>query len=105
MSVGPGLEPAEYERRRLFLEGIKGLTKAEHIEIVRILQKYKSPYAENQNGVFFNVAALDQTTFNSLELFLQFTQSNRRDLADRELYMSTLVSATGSDEDLYHKDC
>lgn len=96
----PGLSPTEYERRRLFLEGIKGLTKAEHVEIVRILQKHGAVYSENTNGVFFNVTTLEQEVFNALELFLNFTQSNRRDLADREFFMSTLVKTAGADEDL-----
>ena len=100
MSAGPGLSPTEYERRRLFLEGIKGLTKAEHIEIVRILQKHKALYSENLNGVFFNVTTLEQPVFDALELFLHFTQSNRRNLADREIFMSTLVKSTGADADL-----
>lgn len=97
---GPGLSPTEYERRRVFLEGIKGLTKAEHIEIVRILQKYKTTYSENLNGIFFNVTTLDQQVFDALELFLNFTQSNRRALADREMFMSTLATTTGCDADL-----
>lgn len=100
MSTNPGLTPTEYERRRIFLEGIKGLTKAEHIEIVRILNKYKTPYSENLNGIFFNVTALEQDVFDALELFLNFTQSNRRTLADREMFMSTLVTTPGQDKDL-----
>lgn len=95
MSSTPGLSAAEYERRRTFLDGIKLLTKAEHIEIVRILQKHKAVYSENSNGVFFNVATLEQSTFDSLELFLKFTQSNRKDLADREIFLSTLVHTQG----------
>lgn len=95
MSSTPGLSADEYERRRNFLEGIKHLTKAEHIEIVRILQKYKAVYSENSNGVFFNVASLEQSAFDALELFLKFTQSNRKNLADREIFLSTLVHTTG----------
>ena len=95
MSSAPGLSAAEYERRRNFLEGIKLLTKAEHIEIVRILQKHKAVYSENSNGVFFNVTTLCQATFDALELFLKFTQSNRKDLADREIFLSTLVHTHG----------
>jgi hypothetical protein len=90
----PGLSADEYERRRLFLEGIKTLTKAEHIEIVRILQKHRAVYSENSNGVFFNISTLEQPVFDALELFLKFTQSNRKNLADREIYLSTLVNTT-----------
>jgi len=94
----PGLLPSEeYERRKKFLEGLKLLTRAEHIEIVRLLQKHEAVFSENQNGIFFNVVALSQPVFDALELFLSFTQSNRRDLADREKYMSTLAQVTGTE--------
>jgi hypothetical protein len=97
MSGAPGLLPHdEYERRRVFLDGIKSLTKAEHIEIVRILQQHGAHYNENHNGVFFNVCTLDQAVFDALELFLKFAQNNRRDLADREHYMSTLIMKSDS---------
>ena len=91
-SPGQQLSPAEYERRKQFLVNIKGLTKAEYVEIVRILQTHQAPYSENLNGVFFNVCSLDQLVFDQLELFLRFTQTNRRDLVDREMYLSTLAT-------------
>jgi hypothetical protein len=87
---GPLLSGEEYERRKRFLEGIKILTKAEYIEIVRILQKYNAEYSENTNGIFFNLCTVPQTVFNALELFLMFTQKNRQNLEDREQFMSTL---------------
>jgi hypothetical protein len=87
---GPLLSNEEYERRKLFLEGIHTLTKAEHIEIVRILQKHETEFSENNNGIFFNVCTLPQDVFDALELFLQFTQQNRQNLEDREVYLSTL---------------
>lgn len=91
----PGLlPPAEYERRKLFLEGLKTLTKAEHIEIVRILQKHEANFSENQNGVFFNVGLLSQEIFDALELFLSFTHSNRKNLAERESLISSLTCTT-----------
>jgi hypothetical protein len=89
---GISLSPEEYERRREFLDGLKGLTKAEYIEIVRILQKHDVPYSENANGIFFNVGMLEQTAFDALVKFLQFTQSNRRDLEERELLIKNLIS-------------
>ena len=95
MSAPGLLTPEEYERRKKFLDGLKMLTKAENIEIVRILQKHEAVFSENLNGIFFNVVALPQVTFDALELFISFTQSNRRDLADREQYMSTLAHVTG----------
>ena len=94
MSTPGLLSNEEYERRKKFLDGLKLLTKAENIEVVRILQKHEAAFSENLNGIFFNVVALPQPIFDALELFLSFTQSNRRDLADRERYMSTLAHVT-----------
>jgi hypothetical protein len=91
-AVTPGLATDEYERRREFLTSLKGLTKAEYIEIARILQRYSVPYSENLNGIFFNVGALDQTVFDALVKFLEFTKINRRELAERELFMSSLAT-------------
>jgi hypothetical protein len=87
---GPLLPQDEYERRKRFLDGIRSLTKAEHIEIIRILKTHEAEYSENTNGVFFNICALEQPVFDALELFLSFTQKNRQNLEDRELYLSTL---------------
>lgn len=92
---GTFLDPPEYERRRLFLEQLKGLTKPEYVEIVRILQKHDIAYSENANGIFFNVGVLEQTVFDALVRFLEFTQSNRRDLAAREQMMSLLAKEMG----------
>jgi hypothetical protein len=91
MSTPNKLSPEEYERRRIFHDSLKSLTKAEYVEVLRLLNKHEEPYSENLNGVFFNVCNVSQKTFDALELFLQFTQSNRRDLADRERFLSTLV--------------
>lgn len=93
MSVSPGTEllpQEEYSRRKHFLESLKGLTKSEYAEIVRILQKREVHFSENKNGIFFNIAALEQSVFDDLEKFILFTQSNRQSLADRDTILSTL---------------
>jgi hypothetical protein len=91
------LPPEEYERRRIFLDSLKGLTKAEYVEIVRILQKHQAPFSENHNGIFLNISLLDQVVFDDLEKFLLFTQSNRQNLSDRDSLLSTLLVQQGSD--------
>ena len=91
----PGvLASEEYERRKVFLDNLKGLTKSEYTEIIRILQKHEAAFSENLNGVFFNVCSLTQDVFNALELFIHFTQSNRKNLSDRDSFMSTLTVQT-----------
>ena len=78
----------------VFLDGLNALTRAEHIEIVRILQKQSVNFSENQNGVFFNVGLLSQEAFDALELFITFTNSNKKYLSDRETFMSSLTGTT-----------
>ena len=91
----PLLATEEYERRKHFLEQLKGLTKSEYGEILRILQRHKINVSENHNGSFFNLCALEQIVFEDLVRFLEFTQTNRKTLADRELFMSTLTHLEG----------
>jgi hypothetical protein len=94
MSEQPGLSKEEYQRRKVFLEHLKGLSEPEYIEIVRLLKKHQVPFSENLNGIFFNVTNLSQESFQDLEAFLEFTQQNRRHLADRDILLSTLTSKT-----------
>lgn len=99
MNATPGetkLPPDEYVRRKVFLDNLKGLTKPEYIEIVRILQKHTVPFSENQNGIFVNIASLTQTVFNDLENFLEFTSTNRQNLSDRDSLLSTLTTHTSA---------
>ena len=98
MSAPGTLSPEEYERRKVFLENLKSLTKTEHIEIIRILQKHSAEFSENLNGVFFNCCNLAQPVFDDLELFIQFTQTNRKNLADREIYLSSLTRTVAGEE-------
>lgn len=95
----PGLlAPEEYERRKSFLDRLSGLTKSEYIEIIRILKKHEFPYSENDNGIFFNVCNVSQDLFDALELFMNFAQTNRKDLSEREVFMSTLSKFTKPDQ-------
>ncbi len=100
MSATPGepkLPTEEYERRRVFLESLKGLTKSEYMEIVRLLQKHQVTYSENHNGIFLNLTSLAQDVFDDLEQFLHFTQKNRQNLSDRDSLLSTLLVQSGPD--------
>ena len=98
MSAAPGdtkLPTEEYERRKLLLDNLKGLTKAEYIEIVRLLQKHQVVFSENHNGIFLNLSILNQAAFDDIEKFLAFTQKNRQNLLDRDSLLSTLLVSSG----------
>ena len=58
------MDATEYSRREKFLNALKQLGEPEFLEILRLLQKKNIHYSENANGVFFDVVALDQNTFN-----------------------------------------
>lgn len=92
-SVPPGKLPvAEYDRRKEWLSSINNLSTSEYIEIVRILKKHSEELSENTNGFFFNVASIKQETFDALQLFLEFTVRNKKELAEHEQFLSTLIS-------------
>jgi hypothetical protein len=82
------LSDDEYDRRKKFLEDLKGLTNSEYIEIARILQRYKFAYSENLNGIFFNIVVLPQDLFDELEKYISFTQINKRLMDDRTSIMT-----------------
>ena len=45
--------------------------------------------------MLFNCCNLAQPVFDDLELFIKFTQTNRKNLADREMYLSSLTRTAG----------
>jgi hypothetical protein len=83
------MDMTEYLRREQFLEALKTLGEPEYLEILRLLQKKNVHYSENANGVFFDVATLDQETFDSLEQFIEFVKKNRAELSEREVLINS----------------
>lgn len=86
------MDTKEYERRRLFLDALKKLHTSEYIDIVKILKQENVEYSENSNGIFFDIAKLNQSTFNVLEKYMDFVHTNRKELAEREYIMNNLQS-------------
>ena len=83
------MEATEYSRREKFLNALRQLGEPEFLEILRLLQKKNIHYSENANGVFFDVVALDQETFNELEQFIEFVRKNRDELLERETLINS----------------
>ena len=84
------MDTKEYERRRLWLDSLKKLHTSEYIDIVKILRLEEVEYSENTNGIFFDVAKVNQSTFEKLEKYMVFVHNNRKDLAERERLMNKL---------------
>jgi hypothetical protein len=83
------MDAIEYSRREKFLNALRQLGEPEFLEILRLLQKKNIHYSENANGVFFDVVALDQDTFNELEQFIEFVRKNRDELSERETLINS----------------
>jgi len=84
------MDTKEYERRRIFLDSLKKLHTSEYIDIVKILKLQKVEFSENSNGIFFDVAKLNQDSFEVLDKYMHFVHTNRKELAEREKIMTNL---------------
>jgi hypothetical protein len=92
MNNGPTvqLDPEEYERRRVFCDSIKDLSKPEHIEIARILRRHGVAVSENRSGMFFDMAKLSADVFEELLQFRSFVNTNTEALKERENLLDSL---------------
>lgn len=74
----------EYERRKKVWDNIKNLVKSEQEELFRIIKQSGVEYSENTNGIFFDVAKLEQPIFEKICKFLEFCQQNRVNFDERD---------------------
>lgn len=78
------MEPAEYERRKQFFSVIQTMSRAEQIELARILRTCDVHYSENTNGILFDLAKLPQDVFDKLIEFKEFVKLNNEELKKRD---------------------
>lgn len=81
------MDPVEYERRAVYNDTIKTMTRSEHLEIGKILRKHEVPISTNRNGIYFSVDKLPQTVFEELLRFREFVLKNSDELAKRDATM------------------
>lgn len=79
-----------YEERKKVFENIKVLVKPEQEEVFRIIRKTKENYTENSNGIFFDLAAISDDSFNQIKEYLNFCLKNRQEDADRLKELETI---------------
>lgn len=79
------MDTVEYERRRVFIETIKTMSRPEHIEIARILRKHGVAMSENRSGMFFDLTKISQEIFEELMRFHDFVVRNNEELDKRGL--------------------
>lgn len=65
-------------------EKIESLHRPYQIQILRILKKHNVDFNENRNGVFFNLAKLDESTFSDIEKYLAYVDQQINFLSEHE---------------------
>ncbi len=93
MNTAP-LPQKDYEERKLFLEQIQILSRNEQEEIFRIIKRQNEIWSENSNGIFFDVASLNENTFRKLQSFIHFCMESRREQDERIRQMNELRAET-----------
>lgn len=86
-----GMDTAEYERRRVFCESMKKMSRPEFVEIARILRRNGVTMSENRSGLFFDMAKLPGSVFEELLRFREFVAQGAVELEKRETLMRDLV--------------
>lgn len=77
LPITPPLLPTTEIFTESYLEQIKikieSMTKLQHIEVLKIIKKYKSiKLNENKNGVYINISYLPKKTIQELELYIKY---------------------------------
>jgi hypothetical protein len=65
-------------------EKIENLHRPYQIQILRILKKHNVDFNENRNGVFFNLAKLDQATLTDIDKYLSYVEQQINFLSEHE---------------------
>ena len=71
---------------------IEKLDKRQHIEIVKIIQKYKINFTENRNGIFLNMKDLTKISIKELNNYLSYIDIQQKQLNSAEKIKKTYVN-------------
>ncbi len=78
------LSAEDYEKRKLFLNNLKILTRTEKEELYRILKDSTAEYSENSNGIFFDVCKLPAHIFERMSQYVEFCRKNLEETQERD---------------------
>jgi len=86
------MDAAEYERRKVFCDSLKTMSRSEFIEIARILRKNNVVVSENRSGVFFDLCKISSAVFEELLVFRDFVKQNNTELEKRSSELTAGVT-------------
>jgi hypothetical protein len=86
----PTLQKGDYERRKLFLDELKSLSKEQYEDMFRIIKRNNVEYSENSNGIFFDVLVLSEDIFTQLEQYIEFSKAQTKSEESRTQELDVL---------------
>ena len=96
--------------KKNLIKDIEYLSKVEHIEIFKIIQKNKIKYTQNDNGIFINLSMLDNNMIGEIQNFVNFCIDNKKTLDKKEEIINIeknkifSIKDTSSDENTDNDD-
>ena len=85
-----GIRMSGYEERKKIFNTIKILVKPEQEEIYRIIRKSKENHTENSNGIFFDLSAISEETFEQIKEYIEFCLRTRQEHENRLKELETI---------------
>jgi hypothetical protein len=77
--------------KKKFLEDIKGLEKGILEDIFRVIKANNIEYSENSNGIFFDLAPLNNEVFNQLQECILRNQQQKNLEKERTVIVESML--------------
>lgn len=81
------ITPAEI---KTMIDRIHGMREEEHLQIFSIIRNETSKYTKNLNGVFVNMAHLEQNTLQKMRRFIEYLGQQRQRIAESDSMLSSI---------------
>jgi hypothetical protein len=87
------IDPAATTERMVALkDAVEALSKAQHIDILRLCNERGVVGSENKNGVFINLTRLTEPFITDLEQYLAYIQTQEAELNEFEVQKKVLTT-------------
>lgn len=87
------IDPAATTERMVALkDAVEALSKAQHIDILRLCNERGVVGSENKNGVFINLTRLTEPFITELEQYLAYIQTQEAQLNEFEVQKKVLTT-------------